>query len=973
MMLKDSQLEHPRPIPQPRASSRRIPGWIEPAAVTLFFTLLTLAMTWPWALHMTEAINPFGDVVVQMTSLQWNAHALLTNPFGLFEAPFFYPYAHSLAFSENLIGETLTGLPALWLFGNPALAGNIHILLSYVLTGLFTYLLVRDLTGSRAAGLLSGVAFAFCQFRFMQMGHLHMLATQWFPFTLWAIGRGLGSIKPLRDPQRWGFSTAYIAWAAFGFIAMGLSSVYYTYFLALAVILYVLWWLAVDARGSGVAWGPLLLRLGAAGAVVAVVLGPVFWPYLQSNRELGFSRSIYEVQNWQAELSYFGNVLQANWLYGKVLAPNMISIAGERELFPGIVPCMLALVGLVWGRGRGRFFYLVLGLFSLVLTFGLSRHIPGTQIELPLPYAFFYDWVPGFKALRVPVRFAVLVDFSLYVLAGYGLARVVLAGSGAAARTRFLSLKGERWPVALALTVLVLLEFINPLDVSNRRDVVGLLNTTEPYGWLARPGNGGTVLELPMAADQNDVWYTFFETRHWQPLVNGFSSFVPPGTVYIKQALATFPDPVSLSLLQGLEVRHVVVHLWQYPKDRQGPLQSKLNKTRELKLVDQAGDNYVYELASNPWLREISKQVGNGTLWVGEARHGSMPTLEVLAYTLQWWGLKPEQIGGNIDIGYRPIGTLPFGRPADYAILPNVPGAGDVPFSMEKMQPVEQNAAVRFLKRDPAVVSSYDMALSGAPALDANGLSMSVGNSGITFGNNRAASSMGGNGKRTVDLTFVAFAPSEVAVSANGQAGNGSHKLAIPAGISHFSLDEQSTPANIALSRISGDARLLRIDLRSGPVAGGQGVDFYSNLMPMQVASSTGGDNLLTSVKVVPPKGEDFTATVDVYVEPWGTHPDGHFGSWSVKVPADGQSHEYVFKLAPLAKTVTTTRDGQPVETFGWVGPPTQGDFRASLSIARGDKTISNTPLYLFTLKGGRLTNSDIDPGGLVIIHPAGK
>src|SRR6476661_4307799 len=136
------RLDTPRQKQTHRQKSR---GWVEPAAVTALFSALTLALTWPWALYANQAINPFGDVVVQMTSMQWIAHAMFTNPLGLFEAPFFFPYAHSLAFSENLIGETLIGLPAL-LLGNPALAGNINILLSFVLTGLFTYLLVRDLT-----------------------------------------------------------------------------------------------------------------------------------------------------------------------------------------------------------------------------------------------------------------------------------------------------------------------------------------------------------------------------------------------------------------------------------------------------------------------------------------------------------------------------------------------------------------------------------------------------------------------------------------------------------------------------------------------------------------------------------------------------------------------------------------------------------------------------------------------------------
>jgi hypothetical protein len=249
--------------------------WAEPALVTLFFTLLTIAMTWPWTLHVAEAINPFGDVVVQMTSLRWDAHALVTNPLHLFEAPFFYPYAHSLAFSENLLGQAITTLPVLLITGNPALALNLNILLSFVLTGVFTYLLVRDLTGSRAAGLLSGVAFAFCPFRFMQMGHLHMLATAWFPFTLWALRRfwildfRSWKTEPSLPKSKIQNPKSRVALLAFGFVAMGLSSIYYTYFLALAVGLYVLWWLVVEVwlGKARVARGGTLLGLGLAGLV----------------------------------------------------------------------------------------------------------------------------------------------------------------------------------------------------------------------------------------------------------------------------------------------------------------------------------------------------------------------------------------------------------------------------------------------------------------------------------------------------------------------------------------------------------------------------------------------------------------------------------------------------------------------------------------------------------------------------------
>ena len=49
--------------------------WLEPAAVTLYFVVLTVAMTWPWTLYMADGINPFGDVVLQMAILRWDAHA----------------------------------------------------------------------------------------------------------------------------------------------------------------------------------------------------------------------------------------------------------------------------------------------------------------------------------------------------------------------------------------------------------------------------------------------------------------------------------------------------------------------------------------------------------------------------------------------------------------------------------------------------------------------------------------------------------------------------------------------------------------------------------------------------------------------------------------------------------------------------------------------------------------------------------
>lgn len=1015
---------------QAQASRRLLPlhwsAWlarpgVEPMLVTVFFIVLTVVMTWPWTLHMGQAINPFGDVILQMTTLQWNAHALATNPGGLFEAPFFYPYRHSLALSENLLGETLLTLPILLLTGNPALASNFYILLTFVLTGLFTYLLVRDLTGSRLAGVLSGVAFAFCPFRFMQMGHLHMLSTQWFPFTLWALRRGLGVLDYGHWTSRYAAiqqksivqhpkAAFWLILAALGFVMMGLSSIYYTYFLAIAVVIYLVWWAIVELREAikvaDVKWAPVGVGAFIGVLVIVLTLGPVFWPYLQLNQDLGFARTTYEVQNWGANWGYYRNVLASNWLYGHLLAPSWVSQLGERELFPGVLASVLAIVGVVFGRGRERWFYPILGIIAFILTFGLSHNLPGTSREIPLPYALLYDWVPGFKALRVPVRFAVLVDFALYVLAGYGLARILQLlrrtekveqpqpdsvleenlGSIVLGTQKLRPIEPElvevavklnrRTTVAVAgvLTLLVLIEFINPLDTANRRDVAAQLNTIEPYGWLSKPENAGPVLELPMSADQPDVWYTFFGTRHWQPLVNGWSGFVPPGTIELKRALDAFPDARTVSMLQGLEVRHVVVHLWQFPQDRQAALKQRLDATQQLKLVNQAGDNYVYELAPDPWLRQIAEDVlaRDAYIWVGEAKSGSMPGFEVLAYALNLFGVPQNHTGGNINIGHRHIGSLPFGAPPDYVLTPNLDGGDDTPFGFEYMQELPRSESVRFLQSPPGIIKIYDFAQPNAPNADLDNLRMGVSTAGVNFGDSPNRDAAGGG--VVLNMTFLSFTPARIDV----QLGSSRVvSLTLPVGISKVSTKAFGAPRDVNLEQRSGDATLLKVDLLEAAGASGTGPDAFllpptePTPVPIEVTISRDGDFLDVRMRIVTPSGGDeFAATLDVYLEPWGTHPDGHFGYWSVVVPADGVAHDYNLRLDPILKTVAATRDSSNVEAFAWQGPPTQGDFRATLHITRKGSLVATVPLYLFTLDEGRLTSWYAEPAHLTVVRP---
>jgi len=245
---------------------------------------------------------------------------------------------------------------------------------------------------------------------------------------------------------------------------------------------------------------------------------------------------------------------------------------------------------------------------------------------------------------------------------------------------------------------------------------------------------------------------------------------------------------------------------------------------------------------------------------------------------------------------------------------------------------------------------------------------MAFGENGIQFG--APSPSSGGDSttayNNELDLYFVSFSPTTLTLTpkASGQ-GVAPSTMTLPAGVSEVT--SPVTFGQAALSWTPGDSRLVRAGLGPMQHEAGQTVTM-TNLLPLEVSSSKSSATLDTRMRAIAPRGNgDLTATIDIYVEPWGTHPDGHYGSWSVVLPGDGAAHDYTFHLDPLAKTVSTVRDGQPLQTFAWVGPPTQGDFQASLVVSDKAGVVAGVPLYLFTVDGSHLADWQLDPPSLSI------
>jgi hypothetical protein len=98
-------------------------------------------------------------------------------------------------------------------------------------------------------------------------------------------------------------------------------------------------------------------------------------------------------------------------------------------------------------------------------------------------------------------------------------------------------------------------------------------NTAPPvYAFLNRLPPG-VVAEFPVppkgVIPGPDARYTYMSTFHWKPLINGYSGHHPRSYLDRLEYLRGFPDATSLDVLRQAGVNYVVVHLSEYPSEKQ--------------------------------------------------------------------------------------------------------------------------------------------------------------------------------------------------------------------------------------------------------------------------------------------------------------------------------------------------------------------------------------------------------------------
>jgi hypothetical protein len=523
--------------------------------VALFTGLISLAMTWPLVLRFDTSLPGWpGDNFAFLYKFWWFRTALVVQhhwPF--FDPNTFVPFGFNLGQGEPTLANTLPGVLVGSLF-NDTTAYNFMVLLSFLVSGLGGYLLVRQITGSRAAGLLGCAAFAFCPYRMAQLaGHIQMLGTGWIAFTFFFAERALKT-------GRW--QQGAFAGVALGFAA--LSAWYYAFMTALVLGLYLLVRLWTLRRTVSLA---RLVRSGLAALVALLVLsGPVALPSLALWAHGGLSHSEKAADEASASpLDYvIPNALHPLW--GE---PFMRAHAGqniiEDLLYVGAVTVVITTAGFVLARRRriiidgaaARAWAAVL-VASLVLSLGLTLHGLSGQVTvggpIPLPGRLLFDWLPLFSSMRAYARFGLVAMLAMAVLMGIAWS-VIMAVVG----------KRTNWLTLLALACLLADFWAAPYAWGTTR-----VAPTQAARFLAsaRPG---AVMQMPLqSALSGPALYA--AVTYGKPIAYGYDTFEPPEWRAARPALLNFPHDDCLDVLAGWGVRYLVVSANAYGSDWPGML-----------------------------------------------------------------------------------------------------------------------------------------------------------------------------------------------------------------------------------------------------------------------------------------------------------------------------------------------------------------------------------------------------------------
>ena len=515
-----------------------------------FFVALSAAWWWPLPLHLrTHQLERIAiDSAYNQWILGWGAHAITHEPWNYFAANAYHPHTDVLAWGDNLFALALLTVPLQPIVGLVG-AYNVLLLASSALTGYFSNLLLRELGAIRSAAVIGGVLAAFSSVRVLEHGHLQVLSTQWIPLVFLFAER----------LRRRGDRGSAIGLAV-GALAVLATNVYLAIFTVLAFSL----WAVVRLVARQLHLRSLVLA-GAAWAGAVLVSLPLYLPSIRLQAARDVVRPLSEQQGSAVEA--FDPRQPPGWPIRRVGSWFGVEVSDaplvppSAYATPGLVLLAVVVLALGWRIVRRRPFplstavaYVSVAVFAVLASFGpvIRWHqdvLVGRNPAFHLPYRL----VPGYDALRVPVRWLLIAMLAAGVVVG-------LVSSDAIAALR-------RRTVRIALCVVVGVAVVAeqaaaPWPTFPADDI----DDHPSMAWLGEQPADVVIVELPITGDvasavtqEIEARRLLFSATHLRRRVNGgISPYIPSSygdRVEVVNGLGV--NPQALAYLREWKVDYV--------------------------------------------------------------------------------------------------------------------------------------------------------------------------------------------------------------------------------------------------------------------------------------------------------------------------------------------------------------------------------------------------------------------------------
>ncbi|MCD4672605.1 MAG: hypothetical protein K8R77_08075 [Anaerolineaceae bacterium] len=558
--------------------------------VLLYFTAMTVVMTWPLVTRMgSSMVGMVGDNIYFVWMIGWFKKALFdigVNPFNIWFLN--YPQGWSLAYTEITQANLAIAMP-FYFIGGEVFAYNMAMMFTFVLSGLGMYLWVKKLSGRWDAALLAGTVYAFLPYHFahFRIGHLNLSGIQWFPFYF----MGLWDVLKRED---WSWKPVLIGGIALGLIAN--TSMYYFYMTALVSVFLVVVYLLMNK--------PLIKDWAFWKRVLALVLVAVplvmlaAFPYVSLLTQGGMpDRNMGIVRKYSASPLDFFLPSTDHFLWGTWVGQNFSrDLWIEATLYVGLVSGVLAVLAWVKRKELKKETLLRLllwgTLLSIVLAMGTDLHWNEKAVEIALPTGlasrlgrdtlplvlpgyFLFKYFPLYAKLRALMRFGV---FALVFVSAAG-------GLGAAWLLE--KCKGKRQAAVLVLLLALVFVDFYPGPYQQFAQV----QARPADYWLAEQPGDGAWAQFPFEL-QEDQEHIYGQLINGKPFLGGFFNAFPPAQYrQIMPVMNTFPSEESVEQLKLLDITYILVDQTYYDN------MEEVRQTCEalgLVLLTESGNDLIY-------------------------------------------------------------------------------------------------------------------------------------------------------------------------------------------------------------------------------------------------------------------------------------------------------------------------------------------------------------------------------------------